>query len=246
MRTSVFGEQGLYDACSVAADVGFDAVKLMGRDPHFGPETIDARARELRGHLDDFGLDVSCVATYMGGYVDRMDSECEAELDALERFCELAEAVGCDRIRHAPDGPPEFRAEEADYERAATWMRSAADLAAKHDMELLVEIHALKILETPAMTRDFLERVSRENVKAIHDAGNMYIAGTGSVTSTSRTSSAPRTRPPGRLTLRAPEASSASSPACSARAPSTTVCSSGRSPNAATTATSPPSANLRR
>lgn len=176
--TKVLGERGLFDACSVAADVGYDAVELMGRAPHFGPETSDDRARNLRAHLGDLGLEVSSIASYTGGYVDQTDEECEEELDRLKRFCELAEIVGCDLIRHGPDGPPEFRASEDDYERAAAWMRRAADVSAAYDKEIAVEVHALKITETPETTRAFLDRIDRENVGAIHDAGNMYIVGT--------------------------------------------------------------------
>jgi sugar phosphate isomerase/epimerase len=176
--TKVFGGRGLYDACSVAADVGYDAVELMGRAPHFGPETSDERARELRAHLDDLGIEVSSIASYTGGYVDQSDEACEAELADLERFCELADIVGCDLIRHGPDGPPEFRATEDDYERAATWMRRAADIAASYEKEIAVEVHALKLTETPATTREFIDRIDRDNVGAIHDGGNMYIVGT--------------------------------------------------------------------
>lgn len=176
--TKVFGERGLYDACSIAADVGYDAVELMGRAPHFGPETSDERARELRVHLDNLGIEVSSIASYTGGYVDQRDEACEAELEKLERFCELADIVGCDLIRHAPDGPPEFRATADDYEQAAIWMRRAADIAASYGKEIVVEIHALKITETAATTREFLERIDRDNVGAIHDAGNMYIVRT--------------------------------------------------------------------
>lgn len=182
MQTSVltktFGERDLFDACAVAADVGFDAVELMGRDPHFGVETSDETAHELRTHLDDLGLDVSCVASYTGGYVEMDDDECETQLHHLERFCELADLVDCDLIRHGPSGPPEHRATEADYERAASWMRRAADVAAEYDKELLVEIHSVTIVETAETTREFLERVDRDNLGAIHDAGNMYISRT--------------------------------------------------------------------
>ncbi|WP_440009684.1 sugar phosphate isomerase/epimerase family protein [Halomicrococcus sp. SG-WS-1] len=176
--TKMFGERDLRDACSVAAEVGFDAVELMGRDPHFGVETDDEQARELRAHLDDLGLDVSCVASYTGGYVDMDETECAEQLDRLERFCELADLVDCDMIRHGPRGPPEHHATDTDYDRAVEWMRRAADLADEYDKELLVEIHSVTIIESASTAREFFERVDRDNVGAIHDAGNMYISRT--------------------------------------------------------------------
>lgn len=177
--TKMFGESGLHRACDLAAEAGFDAVELMGRDPHLGPETSVEEAEVLRDHLDDVGLGVSCLATYTGGYADREkdDADREAELDALDRYCELAVALDCDLVRHNPGGPPEHRAEEADYERAATWLRRAADRAAEDDLRLAVEIHSASVVETAGAAVDLLERIGRENVRAIHDAGNMYISG---------------------------------------------------------------------
>ena len=92
----------------------------------------------------------------------------------LERFCELADIIGCDLVRHGPDGPLEHRATD-DYDRAATWMRRAADLAAEYGKELVVELHAGTIVESAETARKFFERVDRDNVGAIHDAGNRYI-----------------------------------------------------------------------
>lgn len=174
--TKLFDNRSLSEACAVAADVGFDAVELMGRAPHFGPETTDEEARELRAHLDELGLDVSCIASYTGGYIGKDTNEQEAELEALERFCELANVVGCHRVRHGPGGPPEHRATEDDYEVAAQWMRRAADLAAEYDVELLVEIHSLTVVESATAARHLLDLVDRDNVGIMHDAGNMYIS----------------------------------------------------------------------
>lgn len=174
--TKLFADRSLEEACEVAAAVGFDAIELMGRDPHFGPETTPAEACELRARLEEVGLDVSCVASYTGGYLDKNPDECEAELNTLERFCELATEVGCHRVRHGPGGPPEHRATDDDYDEAVDWMRKACDVAAQHDVELLVEIHSQTIVESADAARRLLECVDRDNLGVIHDAGNMYIS----------------------------------------------------------------------
>lgn len=174
--TKLFADRSLDAACETAADLGFDAVELMGRDPHFGPETTTAEAEELRALLDDLGLEVSCVASYTGGYLDKGPEERERERERLEHFCELAQAVGCPRIRHGPGGPPEHRASDEDYEEAIEWMRRAADVAAAHDVDLLVEIHSLTVVESAEGARRLIEGVDRDNLGAMHDAGNMYIS----------------------------------------------------------------------
>jgi sugar phosphate isomerase/epimerase len=181
MQTSIFskvlGDRSFEDACEIAAEIGYDGIEPRGRPPHLPAETTDAEARRYRELLDDLGLDVPCLATYSGHYVGKDPAECEGELSTLERFCELAELLGTDLIRHGPGGPAPFEATEEDYEFGARWMRRAADLAGEYDKRIAIEIHADTILESASQAVDFLERVDRDNLGVIHDAGNMFIAG---------------------------------------------------------------------
>ncbi|WP_435361694.1 sugar phosphate isomerase/epimerase family protein [Haloarchaeobius sp. DFWS5] len=174
--TKVLSDRSLKDACTVAADIGYDGVELMCRDPHFGVDTTDEEAAELRDHVAALGLEIPCLATYTGSYLDKSEDEREEQLDQLERFCELATILDVDLVRHGPGGPSSFEAEKSDYEEAAGWFRRAADLAAEYDKELGVEIHSSTIVESAADARYFLDMVDRENVGAIHDAGNMFIS----------------------------------------------------------------------
>lgn len=173
--TKVLGERTLADAVAHAAEMGYDGVEPMGREPHLPPDTPIRQAEELRSQLDEHGFEVPCVATYTGGYVDRTDEEREAELADLRRCLELAAALDCDLVRHSVGGPPVRRATESDFEAAARWYRQAADLAAEYDSRVAVEIHAHKLTETVESTLKLLDMVDRDNAGAIHDAGNMYI-----------------------------------------------------------------------
>lgn len=175
--SKVLADRPFEAAARTAADLGYDAVEPMAREPHLGADTSPERAAELAALLSDLGLSVPCLTTYTGGYVDGTDAECEADLAALDPFLDLADALDCDLVRHAPDGPPVHEATEADFERAATWTRRAADRAAEHGKTLCVELHAHKVTETVDSTLDLLDRVDRENVGVIHDAGNLFIVG---------------------------------------------------------------------
>ncbi len=174
VMSKLFGEYSLDQACELTAAAGYDAIELMGKAPHFGPETTQETARELRAHLDELGLEVVGLATYTGYYANREknDDERRDELDALEHYCELAELLECELIRHNPGGPPEHRATEADYAQAATWLRRAADRAIP--LQIGIEIHPHSIVETASTAVELFERIDRDNVVAIHDAGNMY------------------------------------------------------------------------
>lgn len=179
MRTALFtkilDDRSLQEACEIAAEVGYDGVEPMGREPHLDAGTSDAEARQLRAHLTDLGLEVPCLATYTGFYVGKDREKCEEELAKLERFCELAEILDVNLVRHGPGGPPSYAATDADYEEGAHWMRRAADLAAEYDKRLGVEIHGDTIVESASDAVRLLEAIDRDNVGVIHDAGNMYI-----------------------------------------------------------------------
>lgn len=173
--SKVLADRPLHEAIRRAAEMGFDGVEIMARSPHFPVETPVSEARRLREQLDEYGLSVPCLATYTGGYGDASRAESEDELARLEGFLELSVALDCDLVRHGPNGPQPHEATADDFERAAGWMRRAADLAAEYGRTLAVEIHAGKLTETAESTLRLLELIDRENVGAIHDAGNMFI-----------------------------------------------------------------------
>jgi L-ribulose-5-phosphate 3-epimerase len=175
--TKVLADHSLRETCEIAADIGYDGIELMGRDPHFGVETTDQEAHALRDYLDSLGLSVPCIATYTGFYVGKTKAECESELADLERFCELADILGVDLIRHGPGGPSPYEATTYHYRTGAAWMREAAELAATYDKELGVEIHGNTLVESATDAVRLLELIDHDNVGIIHDAGNMFIFG---------------------------------------------------------------------
>ena len=173
--TKVLAERSLDEALKVAADVGYDAVELMGREPHLDVDTTADQAAELRKRADDLGIGVAAIATYTGHYAGKDDEACEAELTKLERFCELASVLSVDYVRQFVGGPSPWEADQSHYERTAEWLDRAADVAASYDVELGVEIHGDSIVEGAGDAVRLLDRVDRENVSVIHDAGNMFI-----------------------------------------------------------------------
>jgi sugar phosphate isomerase/epimerase len=176
--TKIFADRSVTETFELAAEIGFDGVEPMCRDPHVSVETPMEQVEEWKAKLDELGLSVPCLATYTGYYVEKDENECEAELEDLERFCRMADILDCDLVRHWAGGPSVHEADPDHFETAAHWMRRAADVAAEYDKTLAIEIHAGGLTETADSTVDLLDRIARDNVGAIHDAGNMFIMDT--------------------------------------------------------------------
>jgi sugar phosphate isomerase/epimerase len=180
MRLSIFTlilkSFPLPEVIETAKEIGYEAVELMGRDPHLPVETTNKQAKEINSMIKDTGLAVSCLATYTGGYSNKSDIECQQELDQLKRFVELATILDCQLVRHAPGGPREGEAELSHYQRAAEWMQKAADFAASAGVKVVMEIHDGGLIESAYGARKLLDIIDRDNVGVIHDAGNMYIS----------------------------------------------------------------------
>ncbi|UTF52466.1 sugar phosphate isomerase/epimerase family protein [Natronosalvus rutilus] len=175
--SKVLRDRSLGEAVDLTAEIGYDGFEPMCRAPHLDVDRTTDEVAALRERLDDHGLGVPCLATYTGAYVDKPRSECEAQLEALERFLEFATLLDCDLVRHNPGGPAPWKATDEDVETAATWYQRAADRAAAYDVTLLIEIHARWLSETVSGTKQLLSAIGRDNVGVIHDAGNMFLVG---------------------------------------------------------------------
>ncbi|USZ72424.1 sugar phosphate isomerase/epimerase family protein [Natronosalvus halobius] len=175
--SKVLRDRSLEEAVDLTAEIGYDGFEPMCRAPHLAVDRSTDEVADLRERLDDHDLDVPCLATYTGAYVGTSRSECEAQVEALERFLEFATLLDCDFVRHNPGGPAPWKATDQDVETAATWYQRAADRAAAHGVTLLIEIHARWLSETISGTEQLLSAIDRDNVGVIHDAGNMFLVG---------------------------------------------------------------------
>jgi len=181
MKTSLFtlmlSDRPLEQAIPLVAQIGYRGIELMGREPHLPPQTPLKRARELQALIDAAGLKTSCLATYTGGYAGIPDDKCREQLDDLRRFLELAEVFHCPVVRHGAGGPSPREATPERWERAAEWLRCAADLAAEADVKLAMELHFGGLTESAEDGARLCEMVGRPNLGIILDPGNMFIAG---------------------------------------------------------------------
>lgn len=175
--TLMFADRPLEQAIPLVGHIGYRGIELMGREPHLPPTTPLKRGRELKELIDAAGLKTSCLATYTGGYAEMPDGKCREQLDDLRRFLELAQVFECPVVRHGAGGPSSGQATLEHWERAAEWLRCAADLAAEAGVKLAMELHFGGLTESAEDGARLCAMVGRPNLGIILDPGNMFIAG---------------------------------------------------------------------
>jgi sugar phosphate isomerase/epimerase len=115
----------------------------------------------------DAGLEMPSIGTYV---------KCD-DLESVEQGMLGAKALGVPQLRvtvPAYDGISPFRPL---YDAAKAQYRDVAELAVKHGVKALLELHHRSITPSASSARMFLEGLDPEHVGVIHDAGNMVHEG---------------------------------------------------------------------
>ena len=116
---------------------------------------------------NDAGLEVSGVASYV-----RCDDPESAELAILG-----AKAVGAKQLRIGVPGYDGLAPFKPIWDKAREEYKVIADLAKKHQVKTLIELHHRTITPSASAARLFLDGLDPQFVGAIHDAGNMVHEG---------------------------------------------------------------------
>ncbi|MDI6618480.1 MAG: sugar phosphate isomerase/epimerase [Clostridiales bacterium] len=176
--TLVFRDRSIDESIRLAKEIGYDGVELWGREPHISAGTTKERAREIRRMLDEYGLKIPSIGSYIGGFSTMSDEECKKTYEDLKKYLNIMGVLKCNLIRVGCGGPNAFLAQNYHYEKASYWIDKCADLAAQYKCRIAMEIHNGSLIETVEAADSFIKKVKRDNVGFILDPGNMYITGT--------------------------------------------------------------------
>jgi sugar phosphate isomerase/epimerase len=169
------------EAVGEVAALGFDGIEWRVADdpatdgpPGFwrgnrctlAASTFEQDAPRIRELTRAAGLDIPAVGPY---------ARCD-DLDAVERLMRGAAALGAPRMRvqvGAP-GPEGYR---ETFARRREEYRAVADLAVRHGVQALLELHHQSIVSSASAAARFLDGVDPRAVGVIHDVGNMVREG---------------------------------------------------------------------
>lgn len=170
------------EAVSKIKESGYDGVewRVIDQNPdHVGggfwsankatiPFTaLETEAPRVRKLTADAGLEMPSIGTYVS---------C-GDLDETDAAMRGAKALGVPKLRvRVPNynGTDPFT---PIWDRAREQYKGVAELAARHNLQALIELHHRSITPSASSARLFLDGLDPKHVGVIHDAGNMVHEG---------------------------------------------------------------------
>lgn len=126
-----------------------------------------AKAAEYRAITADPGLEVPALGTY---------AKCD-DLELVDALMQGAAAMGVPKLRIGVPSYDNSLAYTPLFDTAREQYKRVAELAAKHGVRAMIEMHHRSITPSASATRRFLDGLDPAYVGAIHDAGNMVHEG---------------------------------------------------------------------
>ena len=163
-----------------ARTLGYRGVMLMGKRPHASILDLDeARREQLRQHLAQAKMEVSCLAGYTDFTAGRECPEVplvELQVKYIEELAKLASGLGCSLVRVFTGYESEGDSPTARWNRCVQALRWCADAVRPHGVTLGIQNHHDIGLHTEALI-EFLRDVDRPNVKLMFDAWSPALRG---------------------------------------------------------------------
>lgn len=181
MHSYTFRAYSLQHAIGAAKRFEWDAIELQRC--HFDESDLKGSLTSALKLAQKAALPVACV-DFITDFINKDRDTIDANVRAVEDMIRISSKYKVPRLNGAIGTlgrhPTDFSkngsalARDAHYERAAEALQCIGRRAAKHDMEVVIEIHMNTLHDTIASTARLLDMVAMDNVLANPDPGNMF------------------------------------------------------------------------
>jgi len=185
MHSYTFRAYSLKRAYAAAQRFGWDAIELQRC--HFDEDDLENSLRKAIKLGDRYKIPVACV-DFITDFIDKDRAIIDENVRTVEQYVRICAKQGVKLLngavgslgRHPSDYGKNGSAMARDihYDRAAEALRCIGKRAAKHDMNVVIEIHMNTLHDTIASTARLLNMVALDNVLANPDPGNMFATST--------------------------------------------------------------------
>ena len=157
------------------SDLGFDGIEMAAFPPHLEPNTKEKR-REVKKLLDDYGLEVSCLAA---PFPSPATSKKDDYIDAVKSNLEICSDLGIPKLRVDSIDPPTKIPDGMDYEtcfsKVAEVWNNAADICMKSNVKLIWEFEPGFLFNKPAEVVRMVYKVDHPNFSILFDSCHGYM-----------------------------------------------------------------------
>lgn len=171
---------GLREFISHAADLGYDAVELMGKRPHLSVLDYDRDAAlSLAEHCREQGTEVACIAGYTnfaGGAEASEVPFIEMQVSYTRDLARLAEALDCPVVRVFTSYERDDLPLAENWTRTVSAIRQCCDAAAEHGVTIGIQNHHDVAVHSRALL-ELLHDIDRPNCALMFDAWSPCLRG---------------------------------------------------------------------
>jgi 3-dehydroshikimate dehydratase len=146
----------------VTKELGFDGVELWGREPHISEKFDENRVHAARKMIEDRGLALTCLGSYVifGPVKTRAE-----ELAELDDTLYTARCLRAPIVRVWASDVGAERASKKQYDKTVAEIQEACDRAARLNLVLAAEMHDDTLADSADAALRLLEAVDRPNFK---------------------------------------------------------------------------------
>lgn len=147
-------DRPLAEVIEIAADVGYDAVEIWGKDHVNGGSETECRT--VNGMVTQNGMEVTAFGSYLRAGTDDFADEVDHEVAVADRLGAEMIRVWAGRGSYTDHDPTYF-------DRVVEDLRTTADRAADRGVEVTVEKHANTLTDTLEGARAVIDAVDHPN-----------------------------------------------------------------------------------
>ncbi len=160
--TIAFREKLLEDALDAAAELGFQAVELWGREPHVGDEYDYNRVRLARKLCQERGLEIVALGSYVRFAPTKRSSGKKVD---IKQTLLAARTLRAPIVRVWASDIGSDQADDQLWRAAISEARQAAEQAAKLGLTLAIEMHDDTLADTADSALRIIEEVGSEALR---------------------------------------------------------------------------------
>ena len=146
----------------VAKDLGFESVELWGREPHISEKFDENRVQAARRMIEERGLHLCCLGSYVVFGPVRTRAE---ELAELDDTLYTARCLRAPIVRVWASDIGAAKATKKQWDQTVGQVQEACDRAARLNLVLAAEMHDDTLADSADSSLRLLELVDRPNFK---------------------------------------------------------------------------------